>query len=382
MKRHCATIMLIGLFVLSPWPAFACPVPVFRYAMERWPADYYDAVLIHRGEMAESEKRLLEKLRQAADWRGEAALNLRIHELDITSSPGDRVKSLLGGELPETLPVLALWYPGAEGRTPPVWLGEFTPSTVAALIQSPARRELAQRLIKGESAVWLFIESGDANKDKAALRLLQQELEAAARELKEMAPPWIDEFLGSEVLYKFSILTLSRSNQQEHVLLAILLNDEPGIHEYADEPIVFPVFGRGRVLYALGGAGITRDNIREAAAFLGGSCSCITKALNPGVDLLMAANWDAAAMEYYETDWAIPEITGVMPEVPPVIKDPNVMPEAPAIINDTNALMVGAEEQKRCRLGVMGTTAVMLAAILLVVALGSLAVSRRVRGHQ
>ena len=32
-------------------PAYPCSTPVFRYAMERWPADYYDGVLIHKGEI-------------------------------------------------------------------------------------------------------------------------------------------------------------------------------------------------------------------------------------------------------------------------------------------------------------------------------------------
>ncbi len=390
MKRYCTTIIVMGLVVLLPWPVFACVVPVFRYALERWPPDYYEAVLLHRGELAADEKQLLDELRQAADWKREAALNLRVHELDITSLTDDRVKNLLRGDLPETLPALALWYPGAGGRARPVWLGEFTPATVAALVQSPTRRELAERLMKGQSAVWLFVESGVPDKDKAALWLLRKELEKGALELKEMAPPDIDEFLGYEVLYEFSILTLSRSDPQEHLLLTLLLHSEPGFDEYADEPIVFPVFGRGRALYALVGPGITQDNIQEAIAFLGGPCSCQIKALNPGVDLLMSANWDAAVMEFYEQDWSMPELTGVMPEPPAVIKDTNVMPEVPATSNDINVPTVRAEEppgllvgdKKGGRLGVMGTTGVVLAVILLVVALGSLAVSRRTRKEQ
>jgi hypothetical protein len=47
------------------------------------------------------------------------------------------------------------------------------------------------------------------------------------------------------------------------------------------------------VLYALVGAGITADNIREAGAFLVGACSCEVKRQNPGTDLLMAVDWDA-----------------------------------------------------------------------------------------
>ena len=52
------------------------------------------------------------------------------------------------------------------------------------------------------------------------------------------------------------------------------------------------IFGRGRALDALIGKGINADTIAEAAKFLCGACSCQVKRLNPGVDLLIAANWD------------------------------------------------------------------------------------------
>jgi hypothetical protein len=54
---------------------------------------------------------------------------------------------------------------------------------------------------------------------------------------------------------------------------------------------VFPVFGQGRVLYALVGAGINEMTIAETCGFLVGACSCQVKALNPGTDLLIWADW-------------------------------------------------------------------------------------------
>jgi len=98
MIRQRTAIMLMVLFVLVPSSAFACSVPVFRYAMERWPADYYEAVLIHRGQMTEDDKQLLNELRQE-DSGTEAFLNLRLVEVDITCllytspSPRDRTRS-------------------------------------------------------------------------------------------------------------------------------------------------------------------------------------------------------------------------------------------------------------------------------------------------
>jgi hypothetical protein len=110
----------------------------------------------------------------------------------------------------------------------------------------------------------------------------------------------------------------------------------------------------------------------------------------PGVDLLMAANWDAAVMEYYEMDYPLPELTGVMPEAPVKLADTNAVTPvdtnavAPADTNaataeDPYTLTPGAQEQKLRGLGVMATTTVMFVVIGLVVALGTLAVSWRRR---
>src|SRR5512136_1886912 len=42
--------VLVLAFLLSSIPsALACSVPVFRYALERWPASPYEAVVFHRG---------------------------------------------------------------------------------------------------------------------------------------------------------------------------------------------------------------------------------------------------------------------------------------------------------------------------------------------
>src|SRR5205807_1381286 len=53
--------------------------------------------------------------------------------------------------------------------------------------------------------------------------------------------------------------------------------------------------GRGIALYALVGKGITAENIAKAAGFLVGECSCEVRRQNPGVDLLMAADWETGA---------------------------------------------------------------------------------------
>jgi hypothetical protein len=249
------------------------------------------------------------------------------------------------------------------------------------LIQSPKRQELAQRLTAGQTAVWIFIESGNAVKDKAAMQLLKQELDAAMKELEEMAPALSEELEMPGLSYEFSILPVSRSDPDEQMFLEMLLKSEPDLDEYSEEPIVFPTFGRGRALFALVGEGINTDNLREAIAFITGPCGCEVKMLNPGVDLLMAENWDASVMqfyqEFYETaEEPLPELTSVFPEEPANATDELV---AAAISESPKPLSAPAVApgRKVHGFGVMGTTAVSLAVILVAAGLGTLAVTRR-----
>lgn len=363
---------MLGLSALLPGSANACSVPVFRYALERWMPDYYEAVLIHRGQVAENDPAL-------SLLQGETAelLNVHLSKIDLASSPEaqGQLKDLLGGEIPQKLPALALWYPLRKGQAAPFWVGDFTPEIVSALIQSPKRKELGERLTKGQSGVWIIVESGNAEKDKAALQLLEQELETATRGLKEQLPDIIDESETPGLTFEFSTLTVSRSDPKERFLLAALLGSEPDLQQYAAEPIIFPVFGRGRALYALVGEGINAENIRDAIGFLTGPCGCEIKMLNPGVDLPMAVNWDAAVMqfyqEFYETQETPMELTSVFPQA---AADASVTAQSHPQASLENATHTKSEIR---RFGLLGTAAASLGAIVLIVAFGTFAVTRK-----
>ena len=391
MKRCWIAVITMALFILLPSSAYACSIPVFRYAMERWMADYYEGVLIHKGPLADNDPASVLLQGEQAEF-----LNLRLSKIDLNEETMDDGRNVplpssshpsiqtLGIEVPEKLPALVLWYPWNKGRAAPFWSGEFTPATVEALIQSPKRQELAQRLTDGQTAVWIFVESGNAGKDKAAMQLINQELATATKKLKEMASALAEELQMPEISYEFSTLPVSRSDPNERMLLEMLLNSEPDLDEYADEPIVFPTFGRARALFSLVGEGINVDNLRETIAFITGPCGCEIKMVNPGVDLLMAENWDAAAMQFYQefyemAEEPLPELTSVFPEEP-ADASLDVQGElvTAAISESPQPLSAPAEtpERKIRGFGVMGTTAVSLAVILVVVALGTIAVTR------
>jgi hypothetical protein len=389
MKHFFLLVLCVFVPLWLTNSANACSIPVFRYAMERWPADYYEGIVIHKGPLADDDP-------AAKLLQGEKAefLNLRVSPVDLSLPETGDLTGLLGGPVPETLPALVLWYPNSRGRAAPLWTGQFTIDTVRALIQSPKRQELARRLTAGQTAVWIFVESGNAGKDKAAMKLISQELTEATKQLKEMAPALAEELQAPEISYEFSILPVSRSDPKEKMFLEMLLKSEPDLDEYSNEPVVFPTFGRGRALFALVGEGINTDNLQEAIAFITGPCGCEIKMLNPGVDLLINENWDAAAMQFYQEFYGmaeepLPELTGVFPEEPtytgqtaqsevvaaPFSESPN-LPSSPS-----RKTAIEVQKRKAHSLGVIGTTAASLAVIMITVGLGTLAVTKRKKSN-
>ncbi|OHB74089.1 MAG: hypothetical protein A2Z25_11080 [Planctomycetes bacterium RBG_16_55_9] len=420
MKRYCIAVTTIALFVLFASSAYPCSTPVFRYAMERWMADYYEGIVIHREEIPDDDPAAVLLQDEQAEF-----LNLRLSKINLddeqswkrlaeepadsnsTSEPDSAAsvfKSRLGIEIPEKLPALVLWYPWHKGRALPFWTGEFAPSAIKALMNSPKRQELARRLTDGQTAVWILVQSGNAAKDKAALQRVNHELETAAGQLKEMAAEFPTEPGTPTFSYEFSTLTISRSDPNEQMLLAMLLKSEPDLDEYATEPVVFPVFGRGRALFALVGEGINSDNLQEAIAFITGPCGCEIKMMNPGVDLLMAANWDASVMKFYEEFYEtqqeeLPELTSVFPDEPTSdsvptsatfaqtnaqaqdeqqeTEDDSSIVHRPSSIDPAASAPEQGSESVSRGLGVVGTTAVSVGAILAIAALGTFAVTRK-----
>ena len=140
------------------------------------------------------------------------------------------------------------------------------------------------------------------------LKLPHEELEEG-EELDEAAMQY-----DKDVKIKFSILRVSRKDLKEKRFLEFLLNcekDLPG----KKTPIIMPVFGRGRALFAYLEAGITKENILDAGKYLTGPCSCEVKAQNPGFDLLMSVKWDDLVNDTINIDVALPPLTGLTTSV-------------------------------------------------------------------
>jgi len=257
-----------------------CNIPVFRYALERWPAAPYEVLAFHRGPLTEEQIAALSVLRQSG-------ANLDVDHLDLAEPLPPRRKLLLD-KLKLEGPGLVALYPGTQDEA---WRGPLTAEAARGLVDSPARREIARRILEGQSGVWVLLESGERAKDDAAAALLAAELSTLERSLKLPPHHPDDPPLLSELPVKvsFSVLRLPKTEPTERPFVSMLLQSEAGLNG----TVTFPVFGRGRSLWPMAGAGLNPQNITDTGNFLIGACSCEAKEFNPGLDLLFAADWEA-----------------------------------------------------------------------------------------
>jgi len=300
-RSQLAAFILVGWSAAAGCRGYACDIPVFQYALERWPAAPYEVFVLHRGPLSAQDREITEHL-SASNSSSSPYANLRIRVADMAHAEGAPLVRLWEKAGEPDLPCLILRYPRETGIDRIAWSGPLTRDSATALVDSPARREISRRILDGHSAVWVLVTSGNAARDAAARALLERSLKEVEQALELPAPvagtlaeqPSPPDANAPDLRVRFSSLFVSQSDPRESVLVGMLLHSEPDLVHYAAEPMAFPVYGRGRALYALVGGGITEENIREACQFLVGPCFCEAKALTPGTDVLLATDWDAA----------------------------------------------------------------------------------------
>ncbi|MCK5803602.1 MAG: hypothetical protein KAI66_12250 [Lentisphaeria bacterium] len=296
-SMKCIPRILPFLIVLAGQMALACSTPVYRYALERWPPDFYPLEVLHAEPLAPAVKQALDKVESATE----------------TNQPNAAVTIRKDGTLSGGKARLRVRFPNQKPGTPPMWDKPLTVEALNAVLTSPVREKTGRMLIDGVTAVWLFIPCGDKAKDALARATLERELKDLAAKLKLPEDPEAAEGEDGEpaemLALSFPILTVDRTDPKEAFLLHMLLHMEPDLTELV-EPMTFPVFGQGRALYAIVGRGINPDIITEACLFMTGACSCQVKAQNPGVDLMMTADWASATGFDYEEE-ELPPLSGI-----------------------------------------------------------------------
>ena len=288
---------------LAAGPADACDTPVFRYALERWQASYYGVLVFHDKELTVEQQKVV-------DWLGERAedpnlpCNVAVQTVDVSGDANvpERFEPVFKAQEGKSLPRMVLCYPLRYGPIVPAWSTDVTMDNAIAIADSPVRRKIVEGILSGDSAVWVLLESGDKEKDDAAAKMLTDQFAALLKELELPPQPDEDDPYGPPIeegppgmpklKLAFSLLRFSRTDPAERAFVQMLLSTEEDLStKYASEPMAFAVFGQGRAMWALVGEGISEDNVFETCAFLVGRCSCQVKDLNPGVDIVFAANW-------------------------------------------------------------------------------------------
>jgi outer membrane protein assembly factor BamB len=273
--RRTGEPLLCGVEILSP-----SRLPLFRTAFERWTPDLYELEV--RGTPGLKERGILLELRRAG-------ANLRILEIP-SAAPASAV----------------LRYPEETGIAAPIWEGPL--EAAAKLIESPARREIARRLLEGETAVWVLLESGDRAKDDVAAERLETLLERHGRDLR--LPDRLEEAADRPLLesppLRLAFSTLRIVRAEEELLARMLLGSEADLAGRT-EPMAFAVYGRGRMLPALVGPGIDPNTVGAWAELLAGPTASPSKESTSGNDLLLAADWSR----------------GGVPKVDPAPEDPD-----------------------------------------------------------
>ncbi len=289
-------LLLVGLlrggWLVAAAPASACTIPVHCYALEYWTADPYQLQVFHQGSPDAGARAQIASLAGRSSQSGGIA-NFAFEAVDLSAPLTDRQREAWDGMSARELPRLLVRSP--LGIT--VWEGPLSAQSAERALDSPTRREVVRRLLDGDAGVWILLESGRAEEDAEAARVLDEALDRFSREGSPASAGDEGGDRASErAVPPFSRLRLSRSEPAEQVLVQMLLHSEPDLPT-ATSPMAFPVFGRGRALYALVGPGINAAMVREACSFLAGDCSCQIKELNPGTDLLMSVDWDERLRE-------------------------------------------------------------------------------------
>ncbi len=292
MSLRLFALTLLAFFAsLQSLPA--CSIPVFRFALERWSPDLFEVSVFYRGPLNDTDAKRLNQLEDWAIHNG-GQVNLEVVRCDLDDRVPDDLLTLWTSLKDVALPAVIVRTPRKATGQSIVWQGGLSDSFLDVLTTSPARHEVAQRLLQGDAVVWLLVRGTDQQQAARARIALDAALENLADQIE--LPPGVGQ-PGSELRariplhLKFSVVELSANSGTEQALIKLLHGGfaKPPL---ANESFLAPVFGRGRVLQVLSAREADSDSISDLTRYLCGACSCQVKQQNPGFDLLCAMNWE------------------------------------------------------------------------------------------
>ncbi|MBN2292064.1 MAG: hypothetical protein JXM70_06535 [Pirellulales bacterium] len=289
-SRVLTTLLASGIATAA---AQACNTPVYRYAMYNWRTTPYHVLFFHNpaeksGE-AQKVNRLLSEL-----IASQQSVNMELTEVDTTDG-----KSI--DKLPE--PIKKSWERARKKHAAKKsgWLhiifspwgrelysGQLNAETLRSITESPAREQMGELLSQGKLVAVCLM-----SKNKANNRMLDKALAELTKQIES------DSEMPSVEVARVDVLA---SDPKESWFVRNLMLAEPDLKDFADQPMLFMAYGRGRSMLPYIGKGISAENLSGCVTFLTGACSCEVKADNPGIDLLVRYDWEAAADALAATD--------------------------------------------------------------------------------
>jgi hypothetical protein len=305
-------LLLLLTLVASSARTHACSIPVFRYALDRWPADRFLLEVSPADAQNEDVRKFLR------NFTDSTPLNLSVvRSKDAAAS--------------------RLSYPHAEASAVSPWSGSLDAAALAQITTSPAATEIVRRTLAGDSTVWVLVESGKKEDDDRAAAAIEKRLRylEQASQLPPIDPNDPSSKLGPgpALGVKFSLVRIRHSDPAEQVFVKMLAGPK-ATEAPSKGPWFAAVFGRGRALGAWPAEGFGDEQVDEVCQFLLGACSCEVKRLNPGWDLLVSADWDEQLRAAEETRLAVSLAEGQAPPQPATAVVPETVtfhPPAPAL---------------------------------------------------
>ena len=297
-RRMSRVVHCCAAFIVCGAVAAACNIPVFRFALERWKPDSCELVVFHRIAMSADDEKFVQDLERASLAKDGDA-NLNVIRCDLSHNDDQELNDLWLSVTEKTgskLPVLVARSLKGRGQTINHWHGSLQEARTIGLIESPIRTELTRRLQSGDSIVWLLLKSADDQKTAAVRELLKQQCHELPDkiELPEgIGLPGSELYSEVPLLLQFSVLEIDPDDPSEQFLVRQLTGFQAAAAT-ADEPLIVPVFGRGRALEVVPAPQLNADLIHDLTEFLCGACSCQVKEQNPGFDLLLSTDWNNA----------------------------------------------------------------------------------------
>ena len=336
MKRK--TLLVFFLLIAT---SFACEVPVFRYALERWERDLYKVFIIHRGDLSENDTALWKQIQDNAIGYG-GHTNILAYKVNVADEKeaGNfhkiyaKLKDIDVNEKPQIL----LLFPNITKVYDPIWQGDLNQKNIDELLKPKATSKLMTGILQGYSSTFLLMESGNKEKDERAAEtikkamaelkesldipegIVQTDGEVTGGKLSAYQAATIDpsNVLKSGIPLKIDFNMVRMPNNDSHPIFRSILGKVFTSKKTEGEPRLFAFFGRGRLLGPMVGEEITVKHISQLSAYLCSACSCQVKRQNPGLDFLTTLNWTS----YLQGSEVV-----VDKELPPLIGLLDISPE-------------------------------------------------------